>query len=329
MNAPETVPALASPGGSWRDIRQEVRPVAMSRKGRRRQIVAWVKVGSLIAGIMVGGWGAIAVVHSWVTDRTALASAVHSPPVRSVVLITNGVLPQEWVSGRLALPPSATLVGLDLPALRDRLLGFGQVRSAVLTRNFPDTLVVKLEERTPVARVSADTGTGSPQQLLVAPDGVVYDGLNYDQAMLATLPWLDGVRLVRAGSGLAPIPDMTDVAALLTKAQLEASHLYQDWLVVSLAHLGDRDEIVVSARDKVEITFSRKRDYFQQLALLDAVVEKVAARAEPVRLQTINLTLGAQVPVQLSGTPDELAAPPGSSVSTSTPTPQRKSQRDL
>ena len=294
------------PGRSWRTIRQEVSAPAMSRKGRQRQVFHWLKLGLLSVFLGLAGWGLVTVVDSWNNDRAGLAAAVHSAPVREVVLITNGVLSQKWTKGVLALPPSISLMALDLPALRDKLLAFGQVRGAVLTRNFPDTLVVTLQERSPVARVQASEGLGLTKQLLVARDGVVYEGLNYDKALLASLPWLDGVRLVKSGGGYDPIAGMADVADLLTTAQLEAPHLYRGWLIVSLARLAEADEIVVKARDVSQIVFSRKRDYHKQVAQLDYVMERVRALPEPA-LRSVNLTLEGQVPVQLQGPPEELA----------------------
>lgn len=314
------------PGRSWRNIRQEVSAPAMSRTGRRRQVFAWVKAGAIGTFLAAGAWGGYVVVHTWETDRAALAAAVHSEPVRDIVLITDGVLNQSWVSDTLALPKTASLMSLDLAALRDRLLQGGQVRVAVLARNFPDALVVTLQERTPVARIQADDGAGSPKQLLVAKDGVVYDGLNYDKQMLATLPWLDGIRLVRTGHGFEPIAGMADVSALLSMAQLQAPDLYREWLVVSLARLADRDEIVVKAQDVPEIVFTRQRDYFKQLAQLDYVVSAARTQPEPLLL-SVDLSLDGQVPVRLQRSPDELlrAAPPSFQLNQ----PPRKGNRDL
>jgi hypothetical protein len=313
------------PGRSWRNIRQEVRP-AMSRQGRRRQLAAWAKAGVLSALIAGTGWGAYEVVHSWVTDRAALATAVHSELVRDVVVITDGVLTRDWVAGVLALPKTASLMALELPGLRDRLLAGGQVRVAVLTRNFPDTLVVTLQERTPVARVLAADRSGTAKQLLVARDGVVYDGLHYDKAMLAGLPWLDGIRLVKTGTGFEPVAGMEDVSALLSTAQLQAPHLYRDWLIVSLAQLAGRDEIIVKSQGVPEIIFSRKRDFFKQVAQLDYVIDAARVLPEPT-LQSVNLSLEGQVPVRLQATPDELAAAPAPSF-TLQPS-QRKTPREL
>jgi len=314
------------PGRSWRTIRQEVSAPAMSRKGLQRQVGGWLKMGLLSVSVGLAGWGLFAVFHSWATDRAGLATAVHSASVREVVLITDGVLTRKWTAGVLALPKPVSLMALNLPALRDKLLAYGQVRTAVLTRNFPDTLVVSLQERSPVVRVQASEGFGSTKQLLVAKDGVVYEGLNYDRKLIASLPWLDGVRLVKTGNGFAPIAGMADVSALLSTAQLQAPHLYRGWLVVSLARLAEADEIVVKAHEVPQIVFSRKRDFYKQVAQLDYVMDAAQVLSEP-NLQSVNLTLEGQVPVRLSGTPDELvsATRPEFSIQP----PQRKFKRDL
>jgi cell division protein FtsQ len=192
---------------------------------------------------------------------------------------------------------------------------------------FPDKLAVSLQERFPVARVQAQDGQGRPKQLFVAKDGVVYDGKNYDMKMVGGLPWLDGIRLVRQGSGFAPIAGMADVAALLTKAQIEAPHLYQNWLVVSLAKLADRDEITVKSQDAAEIIFSRKVDFYKQIAQLDSVLEMAKQQPDAV-LRSINLSLAGQVPVKFERAPNELARPEYSPQFTLQPL-QRKGQRDF
>jgi cell division protein FtsQ len=321
-----TAPFAEPPGRSWRTIRQEVSAPAMSRKGRQRQMGGWLKIGLLSTATVLAGTGIYALIDAWVTDRTALATAVHSAPVRDVVLITDGVLTQKWTTGVLDLPKPVSLMALDLPALRDKLLAHGQVRSAVLTRNFPDTLVITLQERSPVVRVQASEGLGGTKVLLVAKDGVVYEGLNYDKPLLASLPWLDGVRLVKTARGYEPIAGMADVSALLSTAQLQAPHLYRGWLIVSLARLAGADEIVVKAREVPQIVFSRKRDFFKQVAQLDYVIDAAQVLADP-NLQSVNLTLEGQVPVRLSGTPDELVSVNRPEFSIQPP--QRKLKRDL
>lgn len=302
----------------------------MSRLGLRRRFLGWCKFAGLTATVALAGWGGYQLMHSWETDRAGLATAVHSAPVRETVLITDGVLSQHWVTRTLDLPKGASLMALDLAALRDRLLAHGQVRLAVLTRSFPDTLVVTLQERTPVARVQASEGLGLTRRLLVAKDGVAYEGIGYDRQLLASLPWLDGVRLVRQGRGYAPIAGMADVSALLTTAQLQAPHLYRDWLVISLARVELADEIVVQAHEVPRIVFSRKRDFYKQVAQLDYVLDAARGLPDGSGLQTVNLTLDGQVPVSLQGAPGDPVAPPVDQPGFSLQLPsQRRIQRDL
>lgn len=327
---PSSDKTTEAPGRSWRSIRQEVSSPAMSRRGHRRRLLAWLKVGGLSASLALAAWGGYELVHSWVNDRASLATAVHSAPVHETVLITDGVLSQRWVTETLALPKGASLMSLDLQALRDRLLASGQIRLAVLTRSFPDTLVVTLQERSPVVRIQASEGLGLTRQLLVAKDGAAYEGTGYDRQLLASLPWLDGVRLVREGKGYAPIPGMGDVSALLSTAQLQAPHLYRDWLVVSLARLDEADEILVKAHEVPQIVFSRKRDFYKQVAQLDYVLDAARGLPEGGGLQTVNLTIEGQVPVRLQGAPAEPAAPPVNRPDFSIQLPsQRRIKRDL
>ena len=304
MNPPADQPAEA-PGRSWRTIRQEVSSPAMSRRGHRRRLLAWFKVTSLVLSLGVAGYGLYALAHSWTTDRAGLANAVHSEAVKEVAVVTDGVLTQAWARSVLDVPKGASLMALDLTALRTKLLSFGQIRLAVLTRSFPDTLVVTLQERTPVARLQAADSSGQTKQFMVAKDGTVYEGLNYDKQLIASLPWLDGVRLMKSGAGFASIDGMADVSALLTTAQLQAPHLYRSWQVVSLERLAAADEILVKAQDVQKIVFSRKRDFFKQVAQLDYVIDRSHLLPDPA-IQSVNLTFEDQVPVRLQGTPDEL-----------------------
>jgi len=155
----------------------------------------------------------------------------------------------------------------------------------------------------------------------------VYDGTNYDMQMVGGLPWLDGIRLVRDGTGFAPIAGMAEVSRLLTTAQIEAPGLYRNWLIVSLAKLAERDEITVKAQDVPEIIFSSKVDYYKQIAQLDYVMEKTKERPDAV-VRSINLSLAGQVPVKFDQAPDALDKPEYSPQFTLQPL-QRKGQRDF
>ena len=100
----EVAPTAVRSGRSWRDISQEVKPRAMSKKGRRRQYTAWLKAGGITVLVCGLAYGVFHLVHEWETDRAAFADTVNSEPVRDISWNTNGTLPKKWVEQTLALP---------------------------------------------------------------------------------------------------------------------------------------------------------------------------------------------------------------------------------
>jgi cell division protein FtsQ len=283
---------------TWQDISQSVNPRAMSKAGRQRRLASTLKFAGVASVLALIVWGAIEIAEKMGSSPNQLGLAESGPPLKDIALTTDGVLDHTWAGRTLVLPKNATLMSLDLYALRTRLLANGQVKAAVLTRNFPATLAINIQERSPVARVQVQVGANPPCAFLVARDGVVYDGKNYDPALLNTLPWLDGVKLVRAGDGFAPIDGMDAVADLLVTARNQAEHLYRTFEVISLARLASDGELVVRSKDIPEITFSTRDDFFRQLARLDYVLD--LARAQPDKpLKSIDLANGLQVPVTI------------------------------
>lgn len=310
---------------SWRDLDQNVSPRKMSAQGRKRFALAALNA-ALLFGVVAGlGWGGYEILATLTSDTAALRDPAGAAPLREIVLVNDadGVLDQEWVERTLNLRKGTPLMEIDLFALRTKLLSTPQVRAADIRRDFPGTLTVSLRERLPVLRLNAKSPDGTTRPLLVARDGVVYTGEGYDSARLATLPYLDGVRLVhnRYG-GYLPIDGMEDVANLLQAAQNAAPLLFADWRVVSLARLGAYDEILVKTRRIPEIVVSRKIDFTQQLARLDYIADY--ARTQPdIVVQRVDLSLGGDVPVAFDSAATRLLPPSSVKPTTS------RSRRDL
>lgn len=283
---------------SWKEIDQAVAGRKLSSKGRKRLFTssANLLLFALLAAVI--GWGTWEIRRTVNGGESALGSPITRMPVRDVVLITDGVLSQEWLSRTLAIPANASLMELDLFALRDRLLKRGQVAAADLRREFPDTLVVSLQERAPVLRAIVQESGVGPRSLLIARDGVVYEGIGYDSLMINALPFLDGVKLSRGAEGFNPVEGMAEVADMIGAAQNNAPHLFRSWRVVSLARLRDYNEIVVRTREIPEIVFNRREDFTRQLARLDYIVDYTRVQSE-AGIQKVDLSIGSQVPVEL------------------------------
>lgn len=305
---------------NWREIPQQVRPRAMSHEGRRRMAMGVMRA-SIGAAVIIGvSWGAWQMVGVLRENPDSLPDAAKTDRVRSLVLVTDGVLDKNWLARTLTIAPDATLMGIDINQLRQKVLADRQVSSAAIVRNFPDALTVRISERSPVARLMAQADGAEPKMLLVARDGVAFSGTGFDQAMVETLPWIDGIRLSLVAKSLAPIEGMKAVSDLLASAKLEAENLYRTWKVISLAHLSTDGEIEVHTRDGMKIIFGTKEDYLRQIARLDLLVD---ASTDPTRpLREVNLALGAQVPVSYGTALPTLGAPPVNSLNAQSAGPQ-------
>jgi hypothetical protein len=298
---------------SWRDIPQQVKPRAMSSGGRRRLLIATLGWAGGLAAAGALGVGVWLVSESW--RNPAVIPGAKPMPIRDIALVDpDGVLDRAWLVRTLALPPGATLGSLDLPQLRARILASGQVAEAALFCTYPAALSVHVTERAPVARVMAQAPGGAPRAFLVARDGTVYDGVGYPPAVVASLPWLDGVKLERRGEGFAPLAGMAGdglrpgAADLLAQAKLQAEHLYRTWRVVSLARLASDGEIVVRPVSGPTVTFGTREDFSRQLAKLDWLLDTLRARGAGAA--AIDLSLAYAGSHQVTVTPGPADAAP-------------------
>ena len=296
----ETVPSARH----WRNIPQQVKPRAMSREGRWRLGLGFLRWAGAGVALAVAGWGAWQGAAVWRGSPGALVADAAAVPLKSVTLTTDGVLDHAWLERALALPKNATLPQLDLPQLRARVLASGQAKEATLIRDYPATLAVHLAERSPVARIKA---AGADQPLLVDRYGAVYEGVGYNPALINSLPWLDGIRLTRQDRGFAPIPGMDQVADLLRHAQSDAPSLYRTWRVVSLAQLQADGDIVVRTKDQLEVIFGTQEQFFPQLARLDLLLDTPSLPGTPAIVK-IDLSLPSQDSSRPAGIPVTYAA---------------------
>lgn len=310
---------------SWRDLDQTVNPRRMSVQGRKRYAFAALNAALIAAMVAGAGWGGYEILATITSDSAALRDPAGAAPLREIVVVNDadGVLDQEWVEHTLKVAKGTPLMEIDLFQLRTRLLATPQVKAVDIRRDFPGTLTVSLRERLPILRVNVRTPSGQPSTLLVARDGVVFAGQGYEPARLATLPFLDGVRLAHNEyGGFRPVAGMEDVANLLQAAQNAAPLLYADWRVVNLSRYALYGELLVKTRRIPEIVLSRKIDFTQQLARLDYIADYARTQPEAV-VQRVDLSLGGDVPVAFENADSRLL--PASSVK---PSPSR-TRRDL
>lgn len=289
-------------GSSWRAIDQVASKRSSTPVARRRKLIKILKISCfsfLLLGVLsFVGYG----IYGWATKSSKIHFSLFSLPLKGVTFKTDGVLTEEWLNERLKLAKDTTLMELDIFKIKKDLEKEGQVRSAVVERKFPDTLMIRIEEYEPILRVAVKETGEAPKVLLVSPEGIVYDGKGYPRITLKHLPYLDGIHLHRNSHSFEPIPGMELVAELLKQARLQKPHLYADWKIVSCQRFDQREEAVwsvikIRTNTLGEIIF-RPSQFDDQLDKLDYIFQD--ATENHLRIRRVDLSLGNEAIVQMA-----------------------------
>ncbi len=127
--------------------------------GRRRR---WTRLGMYAAILLLLYFGTDAF-YRW--SLTSPYFRVRSVTVTGVSHLTRSV-----VKARLGLKSSDNLLAIDLDVLREKIESHPWVRSASLSRDLPDTLIVEVVERRPSAAVIP---LGGKIRYIVDGEGVI------------------------------------------------------------------------------------------------------------------------------------------------------------
>ena len=133
-----------------------VAPVRSRRttKGRTAELGEEASAGRRTRWTRLGMYAALLLLLYFGTDafyRWSLTSPYFR--VRSVTVTGVGHLTQSVVKARLDLKSSDNLLAVDLDVLREKIESHPWVRSASLSRDLPDTLLVEVVERRPSVAV--------------------------------------------------------------------------------------------------------------------------------------------------------------------------------
>ncbi len=231
---------------SWRDIPREIPDHVATPAGRVRQLKGFFKIYAVVCGAVLCVLLVLAAPRLSREFQAALAARIPDSPVNHVEIHSNGPLNRNigWFNSHVGLPANSTLQRFDHVALRNVLLGFGQIESAVVEKKVPDRLVITLTERTPFARLAVNGPDGLPSIRMCATDGILYEGYDYAPSFFSSLPWVTLRSLQRDGQGgFKPAPEITLALELLTVARRQFPELAASFKTVDLTHYyGDRND---------------------------------------------------------------------------------------
>jgi cell division septal protein FtsQ len=259
--------------------RQRAVPVRRGRFARLRRGLRWFLIGVLVL-LPVGYSGYRLAVFGLTSPRFMLTSG------DDIVLEGNRYVSREEALNVLGFPSNGKLTRgvnifrFSLDDKRKQLESISWVKSATLTRAYPNRLAVTIAERTPVAFVNIDG-----RMKLVDGEGVLLDKpekASFDFPVLA---------------GLGSAGGQEERAARLGLFQQFSQEIISDaaasgWLV-SEVDLADRDDlraVLVQGRDTLLVHFGHTsfRERFQNFLTLLPEVRKSNGKIDSIDLRYRN-----------------------------------------
>ena len=310
----------------WSDIQQGDFHRSTTTVARKRKWTRISRISALVA-LALCVVGALAYASYSASHNSAALEP--SASLAKVTFRTDGVLSGKWLADTLSVREGSSMTNLDIAKIRNLLESNGQIKSATVSLHLPNELIIEVRERTPILRVQAQVSPGVVKTLLIAGDGMIYEGANYPVNALRALPFVDGIVLTKRGNGFRQRDDMGPIADFLNTARMGWPNFYRDWTVVSLKGYRGGDSLMsvveVTSRTLGKLVFS-VHDTDEQFRRLSQTLAAGAAQ-DPRPIIGVNLSIPGQAIVNYAGTPPAPttqipAARPASNGKTATVHPQ-------
>ncbi|MFT5468738.1 MAG: cell division septal protein FtsQ [Verrucomicrobiales bacterium] len=266
---------------------------------RRKRKSGWlVALRSMLTGMLatIAISGAAVGLHQVFYENPDFA-------VRQIRIQTDGRLSDDRVLALAKIPETANIFSLDLAALQERLEAVSFIRSARIERHLPDRLFIQLEEREPIAWLSAPRlgihprGTGR-HSILLDRDGVP---MRFEE-LLGSFDHLPVVAASGEGDYPIgkPIPDESlRVASALIEWWVEKPALGAG-AIQEIRQINDYS-IQTEFEGGLAVTFGI-RDLTRQLSNFDLILRH--ASMERRKVLTVNLIPRKNIPVRYASGPN-------------------------
>lgn len=192
--------------------------------------------------------------------------------LRHADVITDGVLSADHILRAAGVAVGANLFAFSLDDLRNRIAADPLVQSVTVVRRLPDTLLVSVSERRPVARITA---AGVAASLAIDASGHVLG----PSALRSSLPILSGL----SDTALAPgdtvsdplLPPLLDLVALCNRPEIRNAFTPKSFDV------SDRSRILMTL-ETGETALLSLGDFDEKLRRLMVIRRVAAERSLPL-----------------------------------------------
>lgn len=215
--------------------------------------------------------------------------------IRTIAIENPAEIPEESILQIAGVKTGDNLFALDLVELQKKLESIPRIKTANVARQLPDTLIIRLTERQPVARLVIWSGKFSAghkvmDQYLVDDEGIL---LGLKQEMSSRYPILRGIgegQKIQEGIELES-PEALAACRLLKRLEFSPARSLVEITQVDVSH---RDQVTLILADGGRIKMLS--DFVDQHIERMEIILKYSQQQEKI-VQTADLTVDRNVPV--------------------------------
>lgn len=148
--------------------------------------------------------------------------------ISKIVVESDARVAEDVVRNLAGITPNASLLTMNPRITADRIAAHPSVRQVSVSRSFPETLVLRVDTREPVAVILAEIG-GVQQAVLIDEEGVLFERgtLTAEKAADLRLPALSGLQLEGFTAGMELPIRLMGLVKRLKEMQIEAPQLFR------------------------------------------------------------------------------------------------------
>ena len=264
---------------------------AQRRRPIPRALKLSLRTGTLaLALLLLATTGLMAWTTGWI-DRTAMAlsekglqlTARAGFSVQEVLVVGRYSTDGTALLDALGVDRGDPILALDPHAARDAIIALPSVRTASVERRLPDTIVIQLAEREPLA-----IWQNGGRHRVIDTDGVVLAG--YDPVDFAGLPLVVGTDAPgHAAPFLAVLASRPDIAGR-TEAAVRVGDRRWDLALVNGVTVHLPTDGVARALDRLADLHELDRVFERDIEAIDLrLADRITVRASPVAAERVRL----------------------------------------
>ncbi len=167
--------------------------------------------------------------------------------ISKIVVESDSRVSEDVLRNLAGITPDASLLTMNPRVTADRIAAHPSVREVSVSRSFPETLILRVDTREPVAVVLADV-EGGQRAVLIDDDGILFERgtLTAEKAADLRLPALSGLQLEGFTAGMELPIRLLGLVKRLKEMQIDAPQLFRQISEIRVVPRGSHEfEVLV------------------------------------------------------------------------------------